>query len=81
MIDFLVLNDKIEVFIVFGLRSACTHKKYRLEKCKWEHCSILNVGTKISQNMALCTAEPWSLIQSIKPTLHTLYADNAGLKN
>jgi len=31
--------------------------------------------------MALFTAEPWSLVQFIKPTLHALYAGNVGLIN
>jgi hypothetical protein len=47
-----------------------------LRKSKFEHCLILNAGTKISHNtlMALSITKPWYLVQFIKLTLHAIYA-------
>jgi hypothetical protein len=75
MIDFLGHNNKLKLLLDSGF-NLLEHIKMSLRKSKFEHCLLLNAGTKISHNtvMDLSIAEPWSLVQFIKLILHAMYA-------
>jgi hypothetical protein len=56
MIDFVWRNEMIKVFIICMHQSPWIHNNSAFKKGKGEleYCSVLNVGTQSSKNMAAC---------------------------